>query len=182
MRSLQRRAETITNAFNSCENITCQPCQGAMYSFPCLHLPPKAIAAAKEAGVAPDVFYCLALLDATGISSTPGETYKPTICFAIECILRPCYHTLTLSTFCSQVLALPESLLLPFLNWYFRHEPSRSVLLIAAGSAFGQKPGSFHLRVTILPPEDAITKMMADFVAFHKQFMDQYCPDASSRM
>ena len=85
LRSLQRRAETITNAFNSCENITCQPCQGAMYSFPRLQLPPKAIAAAEQAGVAPDVFYCLALLDATGISSTPGQTelvkFLPTLTF-----------------------------------------------------------------------------------------------------
>lgn len=45
------------------------------------------------------------------------------------------------------------------------------------GSAFGQKPGSFHLRVTILPPEDAIATMMADFVTFHKTFMDQYRGD-----
>jgi glutamate--glyoxylate aminotransferase len=71
--SLQRRAEAITAAFNSCEGISCQPCQGAMYSFPSLTLPPHAVAAAAQANVAPDVFYCLALLDATGISSTPGK-------------------------------------------------------------------------------------------------------------
>ncbi len=29
------------------------------YSFPRLHLPPKAIAAAKAAGKTPDTFYCL---------------------------------------------------------------------------------------------------------------------------
>ena len=32
------------------------PCR---YSFPRLHLPPKAIAAAKAAGKTPDTFYCL---------------------------------------------------------------------------------------------------------------------------
>ena len=40
---------------------------GAMYSFPCLRLPPKAIAAAKAEGKAPDAYYCLRLLDGTGI-------------------------------------------------------------------------------------------------------------------
>ena len=111
--SLGRRAAAITAAFNSCEGIRCQPTQGAMYAFPQLLLPPAAVAAAGAAGLPADVFYCLALLEATGISSSPG-------------------------------------------------------------SAFGQAEGSFHLRVTILPPEEDIAKMMADFVAFHRGFMDKY--------
>lgn len=40
-----------------------------------LKLPPKAIAAAKAAGKAPDVFYCLRLLEATGISTVPGSGF-----------------------------------------------------------------------------------------------------------
>ena len=47
----------------------------ARYSFPQLHLPPKAIAAAKAAGKAPDVFYCLDLLVNTGISTVPGSGF-----------------------------------------------------------------------------------------------------------
>lgn len=50
-------------------------CVGAMYSFPQLRLPPKAIEAAKAAGKAPDVFYCLRLLEATGISTVPGSGF-----------------------------------------------------------------------------------------------------------
>ncbi len=47
-----------------------------MYSFPKITLPPAAMAAAKAAGKAPDVFYCLALLEATGISTVPGSGFK----------------------------------------------------------------------------------------------------------
>lgn len=46
-----------------------------MYSFPQLRLPRKAIEAAKAAGKAPDVFYCLRLLEATGISTVPGSGF-----------------------------------------------------------------------------------------------------------
>ncbi len=46
-----------------------------MYSFPQLRLPPKAVEAAKAAGKAPDVFYCLRLLEATGISTVPGSGF-----------------------------------------------------------------------------------------------------------
>ena len=45
------------------------------HSFPQLHLPPKAVAAAKAAGKAPDVFYCLRLLEETGISTVPGSGF-----------------------------------------------------------------------------------------------------------
>ncbi|PWA54772.1 alanine-2-oxoglutarate aminotransferase 2 [Artemisia annua] len=48
---------------------------GAMYSFPQIKLPPKAIEAAKRAGKVPDVFYCLKLLEATGISTVPGSGF-----------------------------------------------------------------------------------------------------------
>lgn len=48
---------------------------GAMYSFPQVKLPQAAIAAAKKAGKAPDVFYCLRLLEATGISTVPGSGF-----------------------------------------------------------------------------------------------------------
>jgi glutamate--glyoxylate aminotransferase len=64
--SLRRRARMVTDGFNSLEDVTCNFTEGAMYSFPQLKLPAKAIAAAKAAGKAPDVFYCLRLLEETG--------------------------------------------------------------------------------------------------------------------
>lgn len=46
-----------------------------MYSFPQIKLPPRAIEAAKQARKAPDVYYCLKLLEATGISTVPGSGF-----------------------------------------------------------------------------------------------------------
>ncbi len=40
-----------------------------------IKLPPKALEAAKAAGKAADVFYCLRLLEATGISTVPGSGF-----------------------------------------------------------------------------------------------------------
>ena len=73
--SLRKRAHMMTDGFNSLEGVTCNFTEGAMYSFPQLHLPAKAIAAAKAAGKAPDVFYCLRLVEATGISTVPGSGF-----------------------------------------------------------------------------------------------------------
>ena len=96
--SLRRRAQIVTDGFNSLEGVTCNFTEGAMYSFPrvgvhgmhssthhalCPHsfacpqirLPPKAIEAAKKLGKAPDVLYCLRLLEATGISTVPGSGF-----------------------------------------------------------------------------------------------------------
>ncbi|KVI05774.1 Aminotransferase, class I/classII [Cynara cardunculus var. scolymus] len=69
LESLRKRAHMMTDGFNSCKNVVCNFTEGAMYSFPQIKLPPKAIAAAKSAGKVPDVFYCLKLLEATGIST-----------------------------------------------------------------------------------------------------------------
>nr|CAD1840935.1 unnamed protein product [Ananas comosus var. bracteatus] len=73
--SLRKRARIMTDGFNSCRNVVCNFTEGAMYSFPQIRLPPKAIEAAKKAGKAPDVFYCLKLLEATGISTVPGSGF-----------------------------------------------------------------------------------------------------------
>lgn len=113
LESLRRRAHLMTDGFNSCRNVVCNFTEGAMYSFPQIKLPPKAIVAAKEAGKAPDVFYCLKLLEATGISTVPG-------------------------------------------------------------SGFGQKEGVFHLRTTILPPEEEMPEIMKSFKIFNDDFMAAY--------
>ena len=46
-----------------------------MYLFPRLHLPQKAIGAAQAAGAAPDAYYALRLLQATGIVVVPGSGF-----------------------------------------------------------------------------------------------------------
>ncbi|XP_047065958.1 alanine aminotransferase 2-like [Lolium rigidum] len=111
--SLARRAKALEEAFNSLEGITCNKAEGAMYLFPRLHLPQKAIGAAQAAGAAPDAYYALRLLQATGIVVVPG-------------------------------------------------------------SGFGQAPGTYHFRCTILPQEDKIPAIISRFKEFHEKFMDEY--------
>jgi glutamate--glyoxylate aminotransferase len=48
---------------------------GAMHSFPKVKLPEGAIEAAKRAGKMPDVFYCLRLVEETGILTLPGSAF-----------------------------------------------------------------------------------------------------------
>ncbi|CAG8490407.1 13700_t:CDS:10 [Acaulospora morrowiae] len=73
--SLKRRSKKLSNLFNSLEGVTCNNAQGSMYLFPRIRLPRKAIEAASEAGKKPDVFYCLAMLNATGVCVVPGSGF-----------------------------------------------------------------------------------------------------------
>lgn len=73
--SLRRRAHMVTDAFNSMPGVSCTFVEGAMYAFPRISLPPKAIAAAQAEGKTADTFYCLKLLEATGISTVPGSGF-----------------------------------------------------------------------------------------------------------
>lgn len=73
--SLRRRAMTVVATFNKMQGVSCNPSEGAMYAFPSITLPPKAVAAAKAAGMAPDFLYCLELLDNAGICVVPGSGF-----------------------------------------------------------------------------------------------------------
>jgi aspartate/methionine/tyrosine aminotransferase len=46
-----------------------------MYLFPRMRLSQKLIKAAREANKEPDEFYCLAMLDATGVCVVPGSGF-----------------------------------------------------------------------------------------------------------
>ena len=72
---LNEKAKLVTHLFNSIEGIQCSEVQGAMYCFPRLSLPPKAVEAARAAGKTPDSFYCFALLEETGICTVPGSGF-----------------------------------------------------------------------------------------------------------
>ncbi|GAA0140252.1 transaminase [Lithospermum erythrorhizon] len=111
--SMARRAKTLEAALNSLEGVTCNRAEGAMYLFPCIQLPQKAIKAAEAAHTAPDAFYCHKLLNATGVVVVPG-------------------------------------------------------------SGFGQVPGTWHFRCTILPQEDRIPAIVERLTKFHKEFMDEF--------
>ncbi|KAF6170267.1 hypothetical protein GIB67_013242 [Kingdonia uniflora] len=111
--SMARRAKMLEDAFNSLEGVTCNKAEGAMYLFPRLHLPKKAIEVAEAAKTAPDAFYARRLLEATGIVVVPG-------------------------------------------------------------SGFGQVPGTWHIRCTILPPEEKIPAVISRLTAFHQAFMAEF--------
>ncbi|KAF9616164.1 hypothetical protein IFM89_028630 [Coptis chinensis] len=111
--SLARRAKTLEDALNSLEGVTCNKAEGAMYLFPRIHLPGKAIEAAEAAKTAPDAFYARRLLEATGIVVVPG-------------------------------------------------------------SGFGQVPGTWHFRCTILPQEDKIPAIVTRLTAFHQAFIAEF--------
>ncbi|XP_024971188.1 alanine aminotransferase 2-like [Cynara cardunculus var. scolymus] len=113
LKSLARRAKTLEDAFNSLEGVSCNRAEGAMYLFPNIRLPNKAIKAAEGAKKAADAYYAIRLLNATGVVVVPG-------------------------------------------------------------SGFGQVPGSWHFRCTILPQEDKIPAIVSKLTDFHKKFMDEF--------
>ncbi len=47
-----------------------------MYAFPQIRLPPKFVEYAASNGKRPDDFYCISLLDATGVCVVPGKIYE----------------------------------------------------------------------------------------------------------
>jgi len=73
--SLKRRAIKLVAALNKMEGVSCQPAAGAMYAFPRVTLPRRVIEEAKEKGKAPDMLYCIELLDNTGICVVPGSGF-----------------------------------------------------------------------------------------------------------
>ncbi|XP_034118488.2 alanine aminotransferase 2 [Drosophila albomicans] len=111
--ALKERAELVHKTFSSFEGYTVNPVQGAMYVFPRVEIPPKAVEAAKAKNMAPDALYAFELLESTGICVVPG-------------------------------------------------------------SGFGQLPGTYHFRSTILPQTDKLKLMLEKFRQFHLDFMKKY--------
>lgn len=74
--SLKRKAELTTKRLNEFPGVSCQVVEGAMYAFPKVELPAKAIEAAKAKGQAPDFFYCMEMLELTGVVVVPGSGFN----------------------------------------------------------------------------------------------------------
>eukprot|EP00033_Pygsuia_biforma_P001157 GCRY01001316.1.p1 GENE.GCRY01001316.1~~GCRY01001316.1.p1 ORF type:complete len:509 (+),score=118.16 GCRY01001316.1:146-1672(+) len=73
--SLKRRAAMLHESLNTMAGVSCAPTTGAMYAFPRVDIPNKAIAEAKRQGVAPDFLYCMEMLNNTGICVIPGSGF-----------------------------------------------------------------------------------------------------------
>ncbi|KAM9789163.1 alanine aminotransferase 2-like [Neosynchiropus ocellatus] len=111
--ALAEKAKLTEQVLNTVPGIRCNPVQGAMYSFPRITIPEKAVREAEEKGQQPDMFYCMRMLEETGICLVPG-------------------------------------------------------------SGFGQRDGTFHFRMTILPPADKLTVLLNKVKEFHQKFTQQY--------
>lgn len=72
--SLNERGKLSTEAFNR-PGMSCQPVEGAMYSFPSITLPPAFVVEAKSNGLVPDFYYCKLLVEQTGIVVVPGSGF-----------------------------------------------------------------------------------------------------------
>jgi len=70
--SYKKRAKLTTEVLNSMEGVKCNEVQGAMYAFPRITLPQRAIEEAKVQGIPPDEFYCWQVLEKTGSYMIPG--------------------------------------------------------------------------------------------------------------
>lgn len=47
-------------------------------------------------------------------------------------------------------------------------------ICIVPGSGFGQKPGTYHFRTTILPQPEKLKVMLEKLAEFHSQFLKKY--------
>ncbi|GAB1315745.1 alanine transaminase [Madurella fahalii] len=72
---LKERANALHKAFEQMEGVECGVPQGSMYLFPTIKLPAKAVEAAAAEGRTPDEFYCMRLLEATGVCVVPGSGF-----------------------------------------------------------------------------------------------------------
>ncbi|KAI9544541.1 Alanine aminotransferase 2-like [Dissostichus eleginoides] len=110
---LAEKAKLTEQVLNTVKGISCNPVQGAMYSFPRISIPEKAIKEATDKGQQADMFYCMKLLEETGICLVPG-------------------------------------------------------------SGFGQRDGTYHFRMTILPSTDKLKILLNKVKEFHQKFTEQY--------
>lgn len=73
--SLERRSRVIADALDALPGVSCPRAQGALYLFPSIELPAKAVQAANLAGLPPDTFYALRMLESTGLVVVPGSGF-----------------------------------------------------------------------------------------------------------
>jgi alanine transaminase len=74
LEDMKNRARTLHGVFSR-EGFECNVPEGSMYLFPSVKIPPKAAQAAALEGRSPDEFYCLKLLEATGVCVVPGSGF-----------------------------------------------------------------------------------------------------------
>jgi alanine transaminase len=71
--SLKRRARSLVDGLNAIDGISSTKAEGAMYAFPKVEMPPKALQEAARHDQTPDNLYCMSLLEETGICVVPAR-------------------------------------------------------------------------------------------------------------
>jgi alanine transaminase len=74
--ALAQRTHVMATRLNQLPGVSCVDSPGALYLYPRIILPPKAIEEAKKRGKGVDVMYALDLLDETGICVVPGSGFE----------------------------------------------------------------------------------------------------------
>ncbi|EEB17477.1 Alanine aminotransferase, putative [Pediculus humanus corporis] len=73
---LKIKSKMIYEFFNGIKGFSCNEVQGAMYAFPKIDMPEKALQEAKSKNMPADTFYAFQLLESTGICVIPGTGFK----------------------------------------------------------------------------------------------------------
>jgi len=73
--ALASRTQTMAKRLNALPGVSCVESPGALYLFPSLYLPEKAVEEAKALGKQADEVYAMGLLKATGICVIPGSGF-----------------------------------------------------------------------------------------------------------
>jgi alanine transaminase len=110
---MKERAKLLTDGLNAIDGISTRQIQGAMYAFAKVDIPEKAVLHAASKGQEGDEFWCLELVNKTGIVCVPG-------------------------------------------------------------TGFGQKKGTFHFRITILPPTPMLKDMLKRLSEFQQSFTKEW--------
>ncbi|ESW07358.1 hypothetical protein PHAVU_010G123200 [Phaseolus vulgaris] len=59
-------------------------------------------------------------------------------------------------------------------NFYCKRLLNATGVVVVPGSGFGQVPGTWHFRCTILPQEEKIPAIVSRLTEFHEKFMDEF--------
>ncbi|KAI5068491.1 hypothetical protein GOP47_0016836 [Adiantum capillus-veneris] len=61
-------------------------------------------------------------------------------------------------------------------TFYCRRLLDATGIVVVPGSGFRQVPGTWHFRITILPPEDKMPSIITKLSTFHERFMQEFQP------
>ncbi len=73
--NLKEKAKLMHQKLNSIRGMKCNEIEGAMYAFPSVDLPHHVVKRAQKLGMKPDYYYCMRLLEETGLITVAGSGF-----------------------------------------------------------------------------------------------------------